>query len=95
MAILYKKFELGNLVSSQGVTNLLRENWNHLQALSDLFTRHQAGDWVFVTEDESYSNEISLKNDEAIKSKYLLGGKEIIILTLGDRSETIAALQKE
>lgn len=95
MAIAYKKFTSGRVASSAGVTALLRESWGRLSELNFLFDCHQQGDWGYVTREEAYANELRLKNDEPVQSKFLLGGHEIRITTSGDRSVTTAFLEYE
>ena len=93
--VTYKKFKAGRLASSAGVTALLRESWGNLAELNFLFDCHQNGDWGYSTREEAYANELRLKNDEPIQSKFLLGGHEIRVVTSGDRSVTTAFLEHE
>lgn len=93
--ITYRKFKSGKVASSAGVTALLRESWDRLAELNFLFDSHQQGDWGYSTREEAYANELRLKNDEPVRSKFLLGGHDVFIVTSGDRSVTTAFLVTE
>lgn len=95
MAITYRKFKSGKIAASTGVTALLHESWDYLGELNFLFDAHQQGDWGYSTREEAYANELRLKNDEPVLSKFLLGGHEICVVTSGDRSVTTAFLEYE
>lgn len=95
MAITYRKFKSGKIAASTGVTALLRESWGRLTELDFLINCHHTGDWGYSTREEAYANDLCLKNDEPVMSKFLLGGHEIRITTSGDRSVTTTYLEYE
>jgi hypothetical protein len=86
------KFKLGRVVTTIGAVHAFMEN---RQAPNEFITRHVNGDWGELCEEDKEANEIAIKNNYRILSKYRLDdGQEIYICTEWDRSYT-TVMKKE
>ena len=64
--------------------------------LSELFHRHQAGDWGEVDEHDRQENELSLREGFRLMSVYTLpNGVKLWVITEWDRSVTTVLLPDE
>ena len=89
------KFELGKLVATQGVADLMESTACHI-LISGYMRRHARGDWGELCEEDKQVNEDGLKNDGRLLSAYSMpGGEKIWIITEADRSITTVLLPSE
>ena len=88
-----RKFPLGQVVSTPGALDALRragqEPWPFI-------SRHVAGDWGELDEEDRRENELSVREGFRILSAYnLKDGTKIWIITEADRSSTTILLPEE
>lgn len=86
-----KRFSLGRLYMTQGVTNGVSalDVWHAV-------TRHADCDWGDVCEEDRGLNDASLENDSRLLSVYTASnGKRFWIITEWDRSATTVLLPEE
>ena len=84
------RFTLGRLVATPGALNALTEAGQHPL---EFITRHQAGDWGDVSEEDQQENEFSLERGFRLLSAYTLKtGVRIWIISEADRSATTILL---
>jgi len=91
--IVKPKFPLGKVVATPGALDALKES-----GLSpfDFLSRHLAGDWGIVDNEDKQSNDDALINGERILSAYLTNmGVKIWVITEADRSATTLLLPEE
>ena len=87
------KFPLGQVVATPGALAAL-EQAGH--APLEFISRHVAGDWGELDEEDRRENEFSLKEGFRILSAYRLkDGTKIWIITEADRSSTTILLPEE
>ena len=96
------KFDLGQLVTTPGASDLLAEGAsNASQLASDLLKRHSNGDWGEVPpEDAALNNEAIANEGDFAKmsramSSYTVNNKKLWIITERDRSSTTLLLPSE
>ena len=84
------KFNLGQVVMTNGVDNLIDEDDDFARFVAKSFIRHCNGDWGDLCEEDKAMNESALKNgDDRLFSKYNYDdGISIYIITEWDRSAT-------
>lgn len=83
------KFNLGQLVVTRAVNNLIADNEEFALHVSQSLKRHSAGDWGELSDEDSASNELALLDGERLFSAYAkVGVPPIWIITECDRSVT-------
>ena len=87
------KFQLGQLVATPGALKALQESG---QSPCDFLSRHVAGDWGEVCDEDKRLNDEALECGARLLSAYrTLHGVRIWIITEADRSATTAVLPEE
>lgn len=87
------KFSLGQTVATPGALEALQAAGQEPAAL---LTRHQAGDWGDLAEEDKRENELSLAQGFRLLSAYhLTAGVKVWIITEADRSATTILLPSE
>ena len=82
-------FNLGQLVLTRGVNDLVAENENFAYFVKKCFNRHWNGDWGDLGDEDKQENELSLKEGFRLLSAYEAEGMpKIWIITEADRSAT-------
>jgi hypothetical protein len=93
IAYIKSRFELGHLVATPGALTALEEAKQHP---FELLSRHVAGDWGDLDEEDKQENELSLQKGYRLLSAYLLTtGVKVWIITESDRSVTTLLLPEE
>ena len=90
------KFSLGRVVETSGVHNMriVNDKFNNFVAKS--FVRHCNGDWGDLDKEDKRANELALKNDFRLLSRYVFDGDiKIYIITEWDRSCTTILFSEE
>lgn len=92
-----KKFELGAVVNTVGISNLVRDGKTTIRELTDCLERHISGDWGNLCEEDKQANDDAVKNGDRILSAYEVGEDKtnIWIITEWDRSYTTILLPEE
>lgn len=87
------RFSLGRLFITPGALNALKEA---KQLPIEFLSRHQAGDWGELSEDDRRENEFSLQHGYRLLSAYHTSkGEKLWIITEADRSATTILLPSE
>lgn len=87
------KFPLGKIVSTPGTTDALTESG---QTPFEFLSRHLAGDWGIVDDEDKQANDDALIHDERLLSAYLTNkGVKIWVITEADRSSSCLLLPEE
>lgn len=86
------KFELGKIVMTNGIDELLATNIDMFWFLNNCLTRHRCGDWGDLCEEDKQTNDYAVEHGERILSAYELFGTKIWIITEWDRSVTTILL---
>lgn len=82
-------FNLGRLVMTRGVNDLVAENTAFAKFAMSSLTRHRRGDWGNLSDEDKQENELSLKEGFRLLSAYEAEGlQKIWIITEADRSST-------
>ena len=82
-------FNLGRLVMTRGVNDLVAENEAFAKFTMSSLTRHRRGDWGNLGDEDKQENELSLKKGFRLLSAYEADGMpKIWIITEADRSAT-------
>lgn len=90
------KFNPGNLVMTRGISNLLAGNMEFTNHVQLSISRHLAGDWGSVSDDDRVANELALQEGDRLFSVYEKDRvPKIWIITEWDRSVTTVLLPKE
>lgn len=91
------KFELGNVVATSGVYEMVGEDIKFSQFVAKSFTRHCNGDWGDLDQEDKKANDFALLNgDDRLFSKYnYKNGVSIYIITEWDRSATTILFPNE
>lgn len=90
------KFELGQVVTTRGVYDLMAKNPSFQNFVNKSLARHIGCDWGDLDEEDKHSNDLSVKNgDDMILSKYTLDNTSIYIITEWDRSATTILFPSE
>ena len=86
-------FPLGQLVSTPGALNALK---NAKQSPAEFISRHVAGDWGEVDQDDWQANVQALRDGSRLLSAYRTKlGEKLWIITEADRSSTCILLPSE
>lgn len=91
------KFELGNVVATSGVYEMVGEDIKFGQFVAKSFERHCNGDWGDLVEEDKKANDFALLDgDDRLFSKYnYKNGVSIYIITEWDRSATTILFPNE
>lgn len=90
------KFNPGQLVVTRGVHELIKENDDFAAHVHLSMTRHLAGDWGNLCDDDRVANELALKHGDRLFSVYEKEGlPKIWIITEWDRSVTTVLFPEE
>lgn len=90
------KFQLGQVVMTNGVNELICENEEFAKFVTKSFVRHCNGDWGDLDQEDKEMNEMSLANGERLFSKYEYNeDTSIYIITEWDRSATTILFPSE
>ena len=82
-------FNLGHLVMTKGVNDLVAENEAFAKFAMSSLTRHRRGDWGNLSDEDKQENKLSLKAGYRLLSAYEAEGlPKIWIITEADRSAT-------
>lgn len=84
------KFPLGQIVITANADAQLDS-----QAVNEALTRHAAGDWGEVCDDDRQENELSLKEGFRLLSVYRSGESKFWIITEADRSVTTVLMPED
>jgi hypothetical protein len=86
-------FELGQLVATPGALAALEESG---EQPGSFISRHVAGDWGDLSDDDRKENEFSLVHGFRLLSSYRLrNGVKLWVITEADRSSTTLLLPEE
>ena len=87
------RFSLGRVVSTPGALRALEDAGDNI---SQFLSRHQAGDWGDVCDEDCKENENSLRNGWRLLSSYRTSkGVKVWVITEADRSVTTLLLPEE
>jgi hypothetical protein len=92
--VLNPVFDVGRLVATRGVNELMQENPDFDQFVQKCLQRHVKGDWGDVDDEDKQTNDASLKQGLRLLSAYnddrfpKHGISTIWIITEADRSAT-------
>jgi hypothetical protein len=89
-----QQFELGQVVMTPGVENLLTGE-DDMQRLRNILVHHQEGDWGDTGTEDSALNDEAVVTGERIMGSHQLGAEKIWVITEWDRSVTTALLPGE
>lgn len=92
------KFELGEIVMTNGIASLMDKSEYELHfeiELAGCIMRHKSGDWGDLCEEDKQTNDYAVEHGERILSAYELFGTKIWIITEWDRSVTTILLPEE
>lgn len=90
-------FELGRVVITRGLNNLIENSENLRNELNGALSRYFNCDWGDTCEDDKVLNDAAVKNNnDRIVAKYVLSNNiKIFIITEADRSYTTIMLTEE
>lgn len=90
-------FELGRVVITRGLNNLIENSENLRNELNGALSRYFYCDWGDTCEDDKVLNDAAVKNNnDRIVAKYVLSNDiKIFIITETDRSYTTIMLTEE
>ena len=90
-------FELGRVVITRGLNNLIENSENLRNELNGALSRYFNCDWGDTCEDDKVLNDAAVKNNnDRIVTKYVLSDDiKIFILTEADRRHTTTMLTEE
>jgi hypothetical protein len=87
------RFPLGQIVATPGALAALEQAQ---QSPQEFLSRHQAGDWGELSEEDQQENEFSIQHGFRILSAYRTKqGRKLWIITEADRSATTILLPEE
>lgn len=89
------KFELGSLLMTRGVSELVNNNPKFSKFVWDSIKRHAEGDWGVLSVDDKEANDEALVIQDRILSAYEFEGKKIWIITEWNRSATTVLFPSE
>jgi hypothetical protein len=91
-----KKFNLGQLVMTKGVNDMMTNNEEFASHVRLSIIRHMAGDWGDVSDEDRVENELALQEGDRLFSAYLKEGQpKLWVITEWDRSVTTALFPDE
>ena len=89
------KFELGRLLMTRGVNDLVAQNEKFAKFVWDSLKRHARGDWGDLDEEDKRENEYSLDKNLRLLSAYKKDEQKIWIITESNRSATTILFPEE
>jgi len=89
------KFELGQLLMTRGVNDLVAEDEEFAKFVWESLKGHAAGDWGDLSEEDKKENELSLDKHLRLLSAYKKNDWKIWIITEADRSATVILFPEE
>ena len=91
------KFELGKVVATSGVYEMVNQDNEFDKFVRKSFVRHCDGDWGDLDEEDKRANDFALRNgDDRLFSKYNYNDEvSIYIITEWDRSYTTILFPEE
>lgn len=91
------KFELGQLVATRGVDDLMRKDNKFREFVIASFNRYKICDWGDTCDEDKESNDEALKHGDRLLAVYKDSrtGKTIWIITEWDRSVTTILFPEE
>ena len=91
------KFELGQVVATSGVREMVGEDIEFGRFVANSFARHCNGDWGDLCEEDKMANDFALLNGgDRLFSRYnYKDGVSVYIITEWDRSVTTILLPEE
>lgn len=89
------RFQLGKLVMTSGIQNIINENPSYQYELVNYLNRYMNEDWGDLCVDDKQMNEDAIKNNERLLASYVTSGGKIYIITERDRSYTTILLRSE
>ncbi|HFQ4931108.1 TPA: type I restriction endonuclease subunit M [Vibrio vulnificus] len=88
-------FELGKMVMTQSVADIIENNLGSEGSLYIALTRYKNGDWGNICIEDKITNDEATRTGERVLSEYTLCGERIWIITERDRSVTTVLLPGE
>lgn len=89
------KFDLGTIVMSQGIEDLINEDSVYKLEVDKCLNRHNNGDWGCVSKEDAIINNTAVEIEEQIMSMYSTSEGRILIITEYDRSVTTVLFPSE
>lgn len=90
------KFNPGRLMMTRGVNDLIADNEEFAAHVHLSLTRHLAGDWGELCDEDRVTNELALQHGDRLFSAYEKEGlPKIWIITEWDRSATTVLFPDE
>lgn len=93
-----KKFELGQIYATRGVSDLADENTAFLIFVVKSLEDYAAGDWGVLCDEDKHENEVALFTGQRLMGAYEFPGEpdwKIWIITEWDRSVTTVLFPDE
>ena len=90
-----QKFELGQVVMTRGIANILESNARFQLEVNIAFAMYSNGDWGSISEGDAELNEEALKIGDRLMACYPTCIGDIWIVTEWDRSVTTILLPEE
>ena len=89
------KFQLGQVVTTPGVLELIETHGAAPGVLVPFLSRHQRGDWGDLDDEDKAENDCSVEKGFRILSAYDVYGQKFWIITEADGSVTTVLLPRE
>lgn len=89
------KFELGRLVVTKGIADMMEENPQFSEDVTTAFVKYQNCDWGITCEEDAEMNNEALTGEDRILAVYETCKGEIWIITEWDRSVTTILFPSE
>lgn len=89
------KFDLGTVVMTRGIAELVNEDSLYKLELGKCLNRHHNGDWGSVSKEDALLNDTAVELGEQIFSSYMTSKDRIWIITEHDRSVTTILFPSE
>jgi hypothetical protein len=92
-----RTFDLGAIVMTQGVENIIERSDDNAEEMLACLLRHARCDWGDMCDEDKLENEYGLQNGGRLFSQYNIGEDKtkIWIITEWDRSYTTILLPEE
>ena len=89
------KFQLGKIVWTRGVNDLVADDMVFAKFVMDSLKRHSNCDWGELSQDDKKENDFSVGKELRLLSSYQHDGNKIWIITEADRSTTTVLFPEE
>ena len=86
---------LGKLLMTRGVSELMEKDDKFMDRVIKSFARYTGGDWGELCEEDKQASDDALKCGERLFAKYDIEPKSIYIITEWDRSVTTILFPEE